>query len=84
MNGQYTVYGRVISGMEHVDAIMKGEPPTAPDRMISVKVLADQKSAAKKPTAKKPTAKKPVTKKPTAKKPVTKKPAAKKLAAKKK
>lgn len=41
LNGQYTVYGRVISGMEHVDAIVRGEPPEAPDRMISVKVAAD-------------------------------------------
>ncbi len=41
LNGQYTVYGRVISGMEHVDAITRGEPPTEPDRMISVKVAAD-------------------------------------------
>jgi peptidylprolyl isomerase len=41
LNGQYTVYGRVISGMDHVDAIAKGEPPAAPDRMISVKVAAD-------------------------------------------
>jgi len=41
LNGQYTVYGRVISGMEHVDAIAKGEPPVNPDRMISVKVAAD-------------------------------------------
>ena len=41
LNGQYTVYGRVISGMEHVDAIAKGEPPANPDRMISVKVAAD-------------------------------------------
>lgn len=41
LNGQYTVYGRVISGMEHVDAIVKGEPPMNPDRMISVKVAAD-------------------------------------------
>ena len=41
LNGQYTVYGRVIDGMEHVDAIAKGEPPAAPDRMISVKVAAD-------------------------------------------
>jgi hypothetical protein len=31
----------VISGMEHVDAIVKGEPPMYPDRMISVKVVAD-------------------------------------------
>ena len=41
LNGQYTVYGRVTSGMEHVDAIEKGEPPMNPDRMISVKVAAD-------------------------------------------
>ncbi|MGR3648631.1 MAG: peptidylprolyl isomerase [Shimia sp.] len=41
LNGQYTVYGRVISGMDHVDAIMKGEPPANPDRMVSVKVAAD-------------------------------------------
>jgi peptidylprolyl isomerase len=41
LNGQYTVYGQVISGMEHVDAIVRGEPPENPDRMISVKVAAD-------------------------------------------
>jgi len=41
LNGQYTVYGRVIEGMEHVDAIQKGEPPASPDRMVSVKVAAD-------------------------------------------
>ncbi len=41
LNRQYTVYGRVISGMEHVDAITKGEPPANPDRMITVRVAAD-------------------------------------------
>ena len=41
LNGQYTVYGRVTDGMEHVDAITRGEPPMNPDRMISVKVAAD-------------------------------------------
>ena len=41
LNGQYTVYGRVIDGMEHVDKILRGEPPANPDRMISVKVAAD-------------------------------------------
>lgn len=41
LNGQYTVYGRVIEGMEHVDAIARGEPPASPDRMVSVKVAAD-------------------------------------------
>jgi peptidylprolyl isomerase len=41
LNGQYTVYGQVTSGMEHVDAIARGEPPAAPDRIISMKVAAD-------------------------------------------
>ena len=41
LNGQYTVYGRVIEGMEHVDAITRGEPPADPDKMISMKVAAD-------------------------------------------
>ena len=41
LNGQYTVWGRVISGMEHVDAITRGEPPAEPDRMVAVKVAAD-------------------------------------------
>ena len=41
LNGQYTVYGRVISGMKHVDAVTRGEPPANPDQMISVKVAAD-------------------------------------------
>ena len=41
LNGQYTVYGQVISGMEHVDAIQRGEPPMNPDRMVKVVVAAD-------------------------------------------
>jgi len=45
LNGQYTVLGKVVDGMEHVDAIKKGAPGSGqvsnPDKMISVKVLAD-------------------------------------------
>jgi len=41
LNGQYTVWGRVIDGMQHVDAITRGEPPTEPDRMVSVRVAGD-------------------------------------------
>ena len=41
LNGQYTVYGPVIDGMAHVDAITRGEPPASPDHMVSVKVAAD-------------------------------------------
>ena len=46
LNGQYTVFGQVIEGMEHVDEIKKGSRAdngavSDPDRMISVKVAAD-------------------------------------------
>ncbi|SET03232.1 peptidylprolyl isomerase [Oceanicella actignis] len=42
LNGQYTLWGRVISGMEHVDRIARGEPPRNPDRMLRVYVQADR------------------------------------------
>ena len=38
---QYTVWGKVIEGMENVDQIKRGEPVRDPDRMVSVKVAAD-------------------------------------------
>ena len=41
LNRQYTVYGRVIEGMDLVDEIVRGEPPANPDRMVSIKVAAD-------------------------------------------
>ena len=41
LNRQYTVYGRVIDGMEHVDKIARGEPPADPDTIVSMKVAAD-------------------------------------------
>lgn len=41
LNGQYTVWGQVTEGMEHVDAIAKGEPPRNPDQMVKVQVAAD-------------------------------------------
>ena len=41
LNRQYTVYGRVIEGMDLVDELVRGEPPANPDRMVSVKVAAD-------------------------------------------
>jgi peptidylprolyl isomerase len=43
LNGQYTVIGEVLSGMEAVDKIKKGEPVPDPDRMIRVQVAADAK-----------------------------------------
>ncbi|MCM0020613.1 MAG: peptidylprolyl isomerase [Tagaea sp.] len=41
LDGQYTVWGQVIAGMEHVDRIRRGEPPRIPDRMRTVRVAAD-------------------------------------------
>jgi len=42
LNGQYTVFGKVIEGMEYVDKIMRGEPPDYPDKIISMKVSNDE------------------------------------------
>ncbi len=41
LDGKYTVWGKVIEGMENVDKIKRGEPVQNPDKMISVKVAAD-------------------------------------------
>jgi len=41
LNGQYTVWGEVIEGMENVDKIKRGEPVQNPDKIISAK-MADQ------------------------------------------
>ena len=39
LDRQYTVFGKVIEGMEFVDNIKRGEPPTDPDKIISFKSL---------------------------------------------
>jgi peptidylprolyl isomerase len=41
LDGQYTVWGVVTDGMEHVDALPKGEPPRAPGKIVSMRVAAD-------------------------------------------
>jgi peptidylprolyl isomerase len=41
LDKQYTVWGEVTSGMEHVDALPKGEPPRTPGKIVSFKVAAD-------------------------------------------
>jgi peptidylprolyl isomerase len=41
LDKKYTVWGKVISGMDNVDKIKRGEPVQNPDKMISVKVAAD-------------------------------------------
>jgi peptidylprolyl isomerase len=44
LNGQYTVIGEVVAGMDVVDKLQRGEPPSKPDRIIRMKVAADAAS----------------------------------------
>ena len=44
LDRQYTVWGRVVDGMDNVDKINRGEPPANPDKMLMVRVAADAKT----------------------------------------
>lgn len=41
LDKQYTAWGRVTEGMEHIDALPRGEPPRQPGKIVSLKVAAD-------------------------------------------
>ena len=41
LNNQYTVWGKVIEGMEAIDALKRGEPVRDPDSIVSMRVEAD-------------------------------------------
>ncbi|MEP7349685.1 MAG: peptidylprolyl isomerase [Sphingorhabdus sp.] len=41
LDNKYTVFGRVSAGMQYVDAIMRGEPPTQPDKIVQASIAAD-------------------------------------------
>ncbi len=43
LDRRYTAFGRVVSGMQYVDAIQKGEPPAVMSRMVQVSVAADNR-----------------------------------------
>ena len=43
LNGKYTVVGEVVSGMEAVDKIKKGEPVPDPDKIVKMQLAADAK-----------------------------------------
>ncbi len=54
LDGHYTIWGRVITGMEFIDAIKKGDPAnngavTKPDRIIKMQVAADVEKDKKTP-----------------------------------
>ncbi len=40
LDNQYTAWGKVIDGMEHVDAANRGEPPENPTKIISFRSAA--------------------------------------------
>jgi len=41
LDHEYTVVGRVVSGLEAVNGVAVGEPPKVPDLMLKVRMLAD-------------------------------------------
>jgi cyclophilin family peptidyl-prolyl cis-trans isomerase len=41
LDRKYTVWGRVVEGMENVDKIKRGEPVANPDKIVKVQVAAD-------------------------------------------
>lgn len=41
LDNEYTVWGRVIAGMEFVDMIRRGEPPVNPSKIVKMQVAAD-------------------------------------------
>jgi peptidylprolyl isomerase len=40
LDGDYTVWGEVVEGMEHVDALPQGEPPRNPGRIVKASLKA--------------------------------------------
>ena len=45
LDGKYTVWGQVVSGMEYVDQIKRGEPPPIPDKILHMQIAADADKA---------------------------------------
>jgi peptidylprolyl isomerase len=41
LDNQYTVWGEVVDGMDHVDALPKGEPPRNPGKIVSMKLASE-------------------------------------------
>jgi len=52
LDGKYTIWGQVIDGMDAVDKIKSGEPPSNPDKIVKMQVAADADDASKAAAAK--------------------------------
>ena len=53
LDGQYTIWGEVVSGMDYIDKIKKGDPArngtvVNPDKIIKMQVEADAEKAGEK------------------------------------
>ncbi len=46
LDNKYTVWGRVISGMQYADAIARGEPPENPTRILKASIASDEAGTA--------------------------------------
>ncbi|MEQ1697716.1 MAG: peptidylprolyl isomerase [Hyphomicrobiaceae bacterium] len=53
LRGKYTIWGKVTTGMQYVDAITRGEPPSTPDTIIKMYMASDAGAAAAPAAAKK-------------------------------
>jgi len=42
LDGKYTIWGQVVSGMEYVDALKRGEPVRDPDHIVRMTIAADE------------------------------------------
>jgi peptidylprolyl isomerase len=49
LDNRYTAFGRVVSGMQFVDAVEKGEPPVNPSRIVRAWIQADGENAPLRP-----------------------------------
>lgn len=51
LDHRYTNFGRVIAGMDYVDAIERGEPPASPTRIVQASLLSERKPRPAAPVA---------------------------------
>lgn len=51
LTGKYTVLGQVTSGMEFIDKVAVGEPPSSPDKIVKLSVVATKTPAKEEPAA---------------------------------
>jgi cyclophilin family peptidyl-prolyl cis-trans isomerase len=52
LDNRYTVFGRVVSGIEFVDMIERGEPPASPSKIVKAFIQGDGPNAARRPLPK--------------------------------